>query len=383
MRILYSHVGVKGKDGWGRSFMMAKSLVEIGHQVVFLTNRKDFSCFRIEKEILKGVHVLAFPDILPLRLKSTGFGLISLIYKIIFSLSGKFDLVISDSGHRPSGLPCIINRLIYKSVYFSEWWDFFGKGGYYDKKGVLFKLLYGKIECWSELYNKKIADGVIVLSNSMKERAYEYGIENVKIIPGGALVDELKIPATTKTNYNTINIGYIGMDIAELKTLNPFISAINDDKLRKHIKFHTFGKYLPEDVIKQNKLEDIIIEHGWLDYLTSVEELNIIDLFVLIKEDSKTSRAGWPNKLGDFLACGRPVLITPYGDLIEFVKQNSEGFITTTYDMSAIYSCLQDILNNKFDFIYMGQRNRCLAESISWRKRAEDIVSFYQKTKKI
>ena len=34
MKVLYSHFGREGKDGWGRSFYMAKAMAILGHEVV-------------------------------------------------------------------------------------------------------------------------------------------------------------------------------------------------------------------------------------------------------------------------------------------------------------------------------------------------------------
>src|SRR5690554_4170602 len=121
MKILYSHFGRKGKDGWGRSFYMAKAMANLGHDVVFLTTKENISFFKVEKENLYNVSVLSYPDFMPSKLKSSGFGFISLIGKLIYTATHKFDLVISDCGHRPSGLPCKLNRKIYKSIYLSEW----------------------------------------------------------------------------------------------------------------------------------------------------------------------------------------------------------------------------------------------------------------------
>lgn len=31
MKVLYSHHGMKGKNGWGRTFYMAQGLADLGH----------------------------------------------------------------------------------------------------------------------------------------------------------------------------------------------------------------------------------------------------------------------------------------------------------------------------------------------------------------
>ena len=35
MKVLYSHHGMKGKNGWGRTFYMAQGLADLGHDVEY------------------------------------------------------------------------------------------------------------------------------------------------------------------------------------------------------------------------------------------------------------------------------------------------------------------------------------------------------------
>lgn len=376
LKILYSHLGREGKDGWGRSFYMAKALANLGHDVTFLTTKDKFSLVRVEKKVYKKVKVLSFPEILPGKIKSKGFGTNSLFLKSYFAATNKFDLVIADCGHRHPGLPCKMNRIFHKSIYITEWWDNFGKNGYYKNKPFLFKLLYGTIETKSEMWDKKGADGVVVLSTFMRDRAFQEGIKEVKIIQGGALVQDLKFSPFTKGENKKLTFGYLGMGRGEEKHLDPFLRAVS--KFKNKLEFWSYGGYLKEDVIKEYDLEGVIKEKGWIDYLKSSEDLRHIDIFVLMRIDDNISRAGWPNKLGDYLALGRPVLIFPYGDLSEFIKRNNgEGFITTTFDQSSVKKRIEEILRDFYNLEEMGYANRKLAREISWERKAQEFIDFY------
>ncbi|WP_324721857.1 glycosyltransferase [Salinimicrobium sp. HB62] len=380
MRIMYSHLGREGKDGWGRSFYMAKALASHGHEVTFLTTRQERSFFTINKRKYNGVNIISFPDVIPGKLKSAGFGFISLFLKILHAIGNKYDLVVADCGHRPSGLPCIINRMAHNSLYFSEWWDYFGDEGYYKEKGFLFKLFYGKIETWAEIADKKNADGVIVLSTLMKDRALNHGVSNVEIIPGGSLVQELKRHNHGSLENKRINFVYLGMSNGEVNELEPFLKAIGRAEFKDKVRFVTYGSFLNETNLQKYNLSHVIDERGWIDYLESGDDLKDSDVFVQIRRDNVISRAGWPNKLGDYLALGRPILIYPYGDLNNFTKQYPAGFFVTQFDEEAIALKIHYILKRKKDFESMGLANRKVAEGISWEKRAADILKFYSAT---
>ena len=379
MHILYSHVGIKGKCGWGRTFYMAKGLVELGHSVTLLTINPQLSFLKIKNEYINGVKVVSFPDFFPLKIKSSGFAIWSTIFKCVYSLFHKYDLCIADCGHRFTAIPCKINRKIRKSLYFSEWWDFFGKGGYYEKKSTLFKATYGKIECYNELNDKRKADAVIVLSTFMRQRAIDNGISPNKIfiIPGGSIIHDVPSspPNKNKSLKDTIKIAYIGVDNQEIKLLSPFIDALRNPNIQKKFKLVLYGDKISSEVWNKYDLTNIAEYRGYLNYSKDTTSLNDIDIFLQLLDDNNMSRAGWPNKLGDYLAFGKPIILAPYGDVEKFVE-NQKGFFLISYNKEAIINKLLNIENLSPSTLFdMGIENLNLAETISWKNRARLVIN--------
>ncbi|MCH6198333.1 hypothetical protein MMU07_01980 [Aquiflexum sp. LQ15W] len=347
---------------------------------------KKGSGLTIEKKLLEGVHVVSFPEFMPNKLRGSGFGLFSLILKIPFSIWNKFDLVISDCGHRPSALPAFLNQYLRGANHLSEWWDLFGEGGYYKEKPFYFRLFYGKLEKWFEVKSKRMVDGVIVLSSWMYNWAKKNGIKNIAIIRGGALTSTLKYsPPIKKSKVDKLIVAYLGMADTELDFIRPAFEAFSDPNIKQKVELWGFGKPVSRQKINEYKINDILVEKGWLDYLNDVSAISEVDVFLMVRKVNQNALAGWPNKLGDYLALGRPVLIHPYGDLNDFVAKNQEGFILVDFEKKSIVNALQDILNEKYDLEAMGKKNRILAESISWEKKSKEIIMFYdqiQKSKK-
>ena len=378
MKILYSHLGMKGKNGWGRTFYMARGLADLGHDVTLLTINPKTSFFKINTLVYKGVKIKVFPDFFPAKFKSSGFAIWSTMIKIIYACLTRFDLCIADCGHRLTAWPCKVNKKIYHSFYISEWWDFFGKGGYVEKKSCLFKFFYGKIECYNEIVDKKKADAVIVLSSFMRRRAVECGVDINKIfvVPGGSIVDEV-IPLYPNRSHfgigEKINIAFIGINDCELDNISPFIAALKSNNLRNKFKLILYGNGISHSKWEKYELSDVAEYRGWLDYAKDVSGLKDVDIFLQLLKDSDVSRAGWPNKLGDYLAFGKPIILSPYGDISEFVK-NQEGFFIVSYDKSSIISTLNRIVEMPFEKIQqMGVANYHLAQLISWKNRAKMI----------
>lgn len=386
MRVLYSHHGMRGKDGWGRTFYMAQGLADLGHEVTLLTINPQVSFFKTKIFVYKGVKIVELPDFFPAKVKSSGFAIWSTLFGFLYSLFHVFDLTIADCGHRFTSLPCKLNRKLYNAVYISEWWDFFGKGGYVEKKSKLFKLIFGKLECYNEINDKKNADAVIVLSSFMKQRAGENGIDlnKVFIVPGGSITKDVKAsyPSELFTKRSKINIAYIGIDNREIDILKPFIDALKDNELKNKFKLVLYGSAISPIKWEKLGLSEISEFRGWLDYTKDTSSLNDIDIFLQLLDDNNISKAGWPNKLGDYLAFGKPVILSPYGDITDFVK-GQKGFFVVNYSKESILKSLKEIETKSYeDLRIMGMENRELAESISWKNRVVIIEDIYNKLKK-
>ncbi len=387
MKILFAHFGIFEKGGWGRTFPIAEGLAKLGCNVTIVTTNPHLSFF-IKRKIINNVIVLIFPDIVPQKITSKGFGFISLFLKIIYIVFKKFDIVQSDEGHRPqSGIICRIHKKIHKSKYVAEWWDWFGKGGMYERKSKLFKTVLGRYEIKYEIKDKLFADGVVVLSDLLMQRALSLNIKG-KIIKlhGGA--DVHKIPFLENNNFlkgkygidkNRVTFGYIdamGHDIEEIKLL---VDVVLKFKIESKVKILLFGgaKFFEENLSKE--IKEILINYGWINYSTDFEKLQCVDVFVLFKENSVANRAGWPNCLGDYLACGRPILLNPVGEVIEFVNKYPKGFFVSTLSIESISKHVNFIIDHKSNLITKGRINREIAEQeISWDKKSKILYDFYK-----
>jgi len=182
-----------------------------------------------------------------------------------------------------------------------------------------------------------------------------------------------------KSSEPKIVFGYIGMSDGEFPDLEPFIKAFVKCSEKMNIVFKTFGKRISIGNIRKYGLEKII-ESGWVDYFKNPDALSSVDVYILIKKDNAINRAGWPNKLGDYMAAGRPVLLNPYGDLHEFAKKYPNGLIITAWNEIEIEDKISGIYNGKYDLDMMGKYNRQTAErELSWGRQSVMLEEFYKK----
>lgn len=380
-KILFVHYNIFKKRRWGRTFPLAKGAKQCGLDVTLLTiNQKKG--IGSSTQMLDGVKVIQHKDILPTIFINKGFGIFSILCRIFHVLTHRYEYVYIDCGEG------INTGWIGKiaqwrgSVLISEWGDLLGKGGYYDNKPLYFKILYGWYYLWSERYFRKSADYTVVLSSMMKEHALKCGIEQekIKIIGGGAITDVITYDYKPKkligVSEDTIVLGYIGIDTGELKDLIPLLNALKRDEFRNKFKLLTFGETLSHEIIERYELNDILINAGWIDFYNDYSLAQCADIFVLMKSQNiGLSSMGWPNKLGDYMAIGRPVLLNLYGDVESFSKEYPKGFITVQLSEDSICDQLRKIQNNMYDLKMMGLANREVAEKvISWKSRMNTLL---------
>lgn len=387
LKILIIHTSVYKKAGWGRIFPLAVGLAKNGNNVTILTTNPHIS-FVIKRLFLSNVRIIIFPEFIPSRVSRMGFGFLSLFLKLLYVLFNRYDVVHSDNGHRPlSGIPSRVHKRRFGSVYVAEWYDWYGKGGEYDNKSKIFKLLLGRYELKYEIFDKKFADGVVVLSESLRARAELLKPKDRVIkIHGGADVSAIPFlhdNSHLKIKYNidedALTFGYINANNNNIAELLPLVNALIKLNNTYKIKILIFGD--SKNLISQlntNVIENLIV-FGWIDFVKDFEKLQIVDVFFLFKENTLGNIAGWPNCIGDYLACGRPVLLNPVGEVIDFVKEYPDSFIVCTADTDDICSKIEYISNNIKLLQDKGKEIRKLAEDVvSWERKSNDLHAFYE-----
>ena len=389
MKILISHFGIKDGGGFGRTFLLALNLSKLGYDATLLTTQKRKSAILYQKEIRNSVKIIAYNEIIPIKFINSGYGIISLVGKIIYSLFHKYDVVYSDTGHRPlAGWPCVVNRFVYSSKYFSEWWDLYARS--YINDDGLFKKWFFQYESNSEIKNRKRADGVVVLSSYMKERAIKLGIssDKIEIVHGGADVDNIAFfddPEVIKEKYGfkkgSIVFGFIGISDQDLEDVEPFILAINKIK-NVNVEWFTTGIGFSKKAINNYKIDERYHNLGWIDYFIDPEIMSSADIFVLVKKETERNIVGWPNKLGDYFALGRPTMITPYGDIKDYIFKHPEMFLVVEHRVKSILDTIENI-PSKLE--YLQSQNKVIREiaekEYSWFERTKIIANFIKMDK--
>lgn len=390
LNILISSFGYVDGPGYQRTFKIAVGLAKVGHNVVFLTSQHGTYKFPYRITFRNGVKEVAVFDCAPKKLKKLGLSFMASIIKMVYVLRKKFDILYTDTGHRiSSGLPCWIHKLFFNTKTVSEWWDYYGKGGQFEYKPVLWKYTYGLIDNQFEIWDKKNANGIIVLSEYTKTRAIDLGISESKIsvINGGADIDSISFEPNS--NKHRIIFGLQPEDFVILlsgvtayKDFGNLLLALALFNALIPVKVVTTGKALTPLAHFPVTFNNKIIQFGWVKYEDYSKLLSTADIFFLYQTKEKAHQAKWPNKIGDYLAAGRPILLNPINEVSKLIRKENSGLITMADSAEELKEQLIFLYQNKNNLSRKGKLNRVLAEKNSWDLKAKQVETFFQKLSK-
>ena len=382
MKILFLNHNVKGRGTYVRCFQFARHLVRFDHSVTILTSTPEY-IFTPSKEFIEGVEIISMPDILGYRARNGGLGPIDTFLRCGFLLDRKFDIV-ENFDHRPAVLyPALVSKYLCKTPLISEWTDLHGIGGSLSNRPQYLQKIIGFYENITERKSKKLAEKLIVISIGLKNLAIKLGIPESKIvrIPGGADIDRIVPVPKDKARHkfglpqNAKLIGYTGYSHYNMDIFLGAISIVQ--KRMKDVWLVTTGEILSEKNRKYLLKQDRFIELGFLSSEEYAAFLPCMDLFVFPYADKSINISRWPNKIGDYMAAGRPVITNRTGEMIEIYKKNNIGLLASD-DPKDFADKIMDILSDDEQCAELGRNARKTAEKYyDWKLLSKELEACF------
>lgn len=229
--------------------------------------------------------------------------------------------------------------------------DYFPEGAamYYDNKVIKSLLYQGGIMLLHK--NMEIADLVTAVSPPMYEYAKNNGAKNVELLTNG--VDtELFYPDMDVSKLEAqleIDNPVIGLvaTIERWFKLEEIIHAFKGiSKRNPNVQFLIIGggiktSYYNEllKLVKDLNLNEKTIITGIVPYHKVPMFINLMDIAIIpsIKDDAKMREFYLPNKLFQYLACGKTVLTSPF---VEIVKVAGKAVITFNNEEELCDKCV-------------------------------------------
>lgn len=204
-----------------------------------------------------------------------------------------------------------------------------------------------RFKCWTiekfDFLNCKWADGIIVISNYLKNKYERLKVKNLVMIPITAYPNH----DIGKDKFNNpLQILYAGTftdkdGVGEI--IEGFIRySHNNANCRLILTGESAQQRIYTEKYKDNKN---ILFTGRVDDNDFYQLLRNADILCMCRTDSGFAQAGFPFKLGEYLATGNPVISTRVSDVESYLTED-DAFLIDRADPDLISSCISEIVND-------------------------------------
>ncbi|MCD4813004.1 glycosyltransferase family 4 protein [bacterium] len=383
MKILMLNHNMIWRSTFFRCYHFGRYLVRKGHEVTIYTihptHRRG-----IEEIELQGVRVVQFPDLL-WGIGRSGWDLYDTHIRKQYLKKEKYDLV-----HAFDSRPAVIHpamRLKKQGVpLVMDWADWWGRGGVIEERSnKLIKVFFSGIETWYEEHFRTQADATTVISTALLERAVKLGVPQKSIckITGGADVENFQ-PRDKQACRKKLGIaldakvaGFMGFVHYDLDlALRAFARIFRKDKDARLI---LVGKPSPmtKTIAREEGCEKGILEYGILPYEVISDHMGAADVFLLPFADKQANIGRWPNKVGDYMAMGRPIISSSVGEMRHLFAAEDIGTLADP-DADHFGQAVWQMLEDESACETKGRHARTAAElRYSWEHLTEVLETCY------
>lgn len=377
LSILMLCVNYQGHGTYWRAFGFAKKLVQKGHRVYLLCSTPLKA--ETSEVFVDGVQIIQHFDS-----HGAGYDINHALWRLWWLRGKQFDIVHCFET-RPTNLIPLAFLKLKKFPIVLDWCDWFGKGGAVEERAEgLQKTLLRPIETHFENRYRHFGNMTTVINSVLQERAVKMGVsaESTALILNGANLEQVQL-ADKQLLRKQLNLPIDGHILAYTGTMfesdaslmiESFIRLIQE---MPTIHLLLIG-YLNIDFGLRIPPEKVTIT-GKLPYRELMNYVSASDIGWLTLSNSNANRGRFPMKIHDFVAAGRPVLVTDVGDLPKFITHYQLGAVATA-NTESIVSTTIELLNQLDSPIYSDRTLRHTTEQfLSWERVTEQLQTVYAK----
>lgn len=350
-----------------RILAYATGLIRHGKNVEIIIFRKTENPYKIINKENKGVFEgVRYRYLFNSTVKSSNFtkrridnlyGIIKLFYLALFKIK-RNEVLIFYSSHT---LPVIALKLAkyfnnflflkeeseHPSIYLKSMWPL---------QSLIFKNIhYG------------LFDGFLLMTKNL----FSYFEKKYSAKP------RVQIPMTVGLErFNKINnirqkkITYVGTLNDKKDGISILINAFAKvSKIFKDYKLVLYGDTANKSVLSVYKEKLIeagaknkILFKGKIDREKIPQILSESSVLILPRPDSLQARNGFPTKLGEYLATGRPVVATSVGEIPNYLKDGENAFLAKPGDADSLTDKIFEVLQNYEFALKVGGKGKQIAE---------------------
>ena len=368
-----------------RAYYLARELAKRSHKVT-LASISPTSRFKATERSESGIRLIEFPNLLHRLIFHFGNGPLDITQRTRLILNEDYDVVHGFEYYANVMIPILLTKWLKKYVYVSDWCDWFSKGMAMNGRRFTWFKPGIKVMSTLEEQTRLKAHGVTVISQELEQKVISLGISQDKILrlPGGAPTDLIKpMPkkeAREQLGY-PIDAGialFLGISHDDLDIFIRAFSIVVKERPNSLLLLVGYNQPLRVwELVHAMGLDKNVIRVGGIPSEALGRYLACADLFLLPLRDNDANRSRWPNKIGDYMAAGRPIIASRVGEVVPVMESDNIGFLVAN-DPQEVAKHMMKLFDNPEVAEDMGSRARALAENkYSWEQHASRLETFY------
>lgn len=355
-----------------------------GHQVTLIASAPNRRLTWHEEIDQTGLSLLAPPDIFPFRLRQAGLSPMDMVGRKGCLMRRRFD-VVHLFGHRPAAfVPGRRLRRTSQARLVADWSDRWGYGGLADRRSWWGRRTLGALDDRWERASRLEADGLTVVSQHLASQASALGIPDDRILhlglgsnteqirPG----DRLEARSRAGLPVDISLVLYSGQSQFDW----PLAREVLLDLMRRHGQASVLLVGRQAQAMRQSlgpPWRERTFAFGYVSQAQLGELLACADVVLLPFPDEPSNQARLPNRLGDSMAAGRPVVSNDVGEVGEIIHREGIG-LAVGEAPEEMADALVKLLMEKDFARTMGQRGREAAKArYAWSSLADNVFDFY------
>lgn len=327
--------------------------------------------------------VIECPNLLDELLPWHASGPLDIILRTREILLGGHDVVYAFEYQPNVSIPILIARAFRQFKLISDWCDWHSGAAYHFGGRAWAQAIDRVFEEWI----RHRAHHLTVISNSLHERARRIGVPVGRI----TLIREGVDPQYMKPYELSTARRILGLPAS-----GTIVGAIRDSRASHEVLVGMLRKLVPhdqsaklmiigrnpeglEELVEGDGLSQRVLLPGWVSDEHLPLYLASCNVLALPLEDNLANLSRWPHKLGDMIACERPVVTSPAGEFPEMLR-NRQCAIVVECDADKYSEAVLAILADQDAAKEMAHRGRRFAtEELSWEIVGDQVVQVVAK----
>jgi len=382
--LLLGHNAASVGGNFMRAFSLGRVLFRHGHHVTLIAARRKAG-WRSSETVRDGVKIVQAADVLPWRIRHGGLSPFDIVGRIAWMRSAEFDIVHAFDQRPAVSLPAFWSARARGIPLISDWADLWGLDGIGSTRPA-WELPLAYFDHFTERIMRKRVWAGTYASSYLKQRWLNLRLSRPQLawLPAGANTDLIVPESRTRARLSlglstsarvVVHIGFAKYD----RTLMSESLILWAAKNPRNLCVVSGGAQRGlERAFQRRRLEAQLVNLGFVDYGRLSVVLAAADVLFLPYRRSPINLGRFPNKLGDYLASGRPIVSNPTGDVGEIIRDNNLGLLPRE-DPEDIADAFDNLIEAPAQARLMGEAGRRFAEEkLSWEKLAEQMETFYR-----